>query len=75
MYTQVVIRHLKDQLAQSIINTEKLAASKVKEETLESRLKQLTDELQEAKKFQSPVRYMFFSIYIVHSLYRVCLFS
>lgn len=56
---QVLIRHLKDQLSQSQVDAERLAASRAREVALETKLRQVADELQEAKRFQSPVSYFF----------------
>ncbi|XP_013389121.1 centrosomal protein of 162 kDa [Lingula anatina] len=51
---QVMLKHLKEQLAQADIDREQLSAARIRETALESQVKQLQDDLREAKKHHSP---------------------
>lgn len=52
---QVIIRHLKQQLSESKVDAEQLATFSIAQTALEAQVKQLTDDLCEAKSAQSPV--------------------
>ena len=52
---EVMIRHLRHQVAEGEVDQEKFSALKIRETTLETRVKELIEELQEAKKSQAPV--------------------
>ena len=52
---EVMIRHLRHQVAEAEVDQEKFSTLKIKETTLETRVKELMEELQDAKKSQAPV--------------------
>ena len=52
---EVMIRHLRHQVTEAEVDQEKFSALKIRETTLETRVKELIEELQEAKKSQAPV--------------------
>ena len=52
---EVMIRHLRHQVAEAEVDQEKFSTLKIRETTLETRVKELIEELQEAKKSQAPV--------------------
>lgn len=52
---EVMIRHLRHQLAEAEVDQEKLSTLKIREATMETQVKELLDELQEAKKSHAPV--------------------
>lgn len=53
---QILINHLKEQLASAQVDSEKLSALKIREVVLENQVQQLEDELKEAKASYSPDR-------------------
>ncbi len=52
---EVMIRHLRQQLNDSEVDKEKLATLKIKEASLETQVKDLLDDLHDAKKSHTPV--------------------
>ena len=52
---EVMVRHLRHQIAEAEVDQEKLSTLKIREATLETQIKELMDELQEAKKTHAPV--------------------
>ena len=52
---ELMIRHLRHQVAEGEVDQEHLSTLKIKGTTMESRIKELTDELEEAKKSHAPV--------------------
>ncbi|XP_071506797.1 centrosomal protein of 162 kDa-like [Diadema antillarum] len=51
---QTTIRELQDQLSESRLETDRLAASRVRERVMETRVEQLREELREARETHSP---------------------
>ena len=58
VYWQVVIGHLKSQMTRTQVDTEALAALRIREASMETQLRQLLDELKDAKKSFNPVSCM-----------------
>ncbi|XP_022103502.1 centrosomal protein of 162 kDa-like [Acanthaster planci] len=51
---QVMIKHLQEQLLQARVDTDSLAAARVREQVLKTQVEQLNEDLREAKKTHSP---------------------
>ena len=50
-----MLKHLREQLAQNSVDRERLSVLAIREATLEAKVKQLTDELRDAKQTHTPV--------------------
>ena len=50
-----MVKHMKDQLSQAQVDRERLATITVREASLDTKVKQLAEDLTEAKKSHSPV--------------------
>ena len=57
---EVMVRHLRHQITEAEADQEKLSILKIREATLETQVRELMDELQEAKKTHAPVSGHFF---------------
>jgi len=66
-----VISHLKQQLADSKVDTERMAALERSKSTLDEQVKKLTDELHEAKSAHTPVCTSHAHIATPEDIYRV----
>lgn len=65
---QVMIRHLKQQLQEASLTSEQLSTSRIRETVLEEQIKQLTDELRDAKRHYTPVSELLYYCYISKQL-------
>ena len=61
MYFQIMVRHLREQLALAEVEREKHASLRVRELALETHINRLQDELHEAKTYHTPVSITFTS--------------
>ena len=56
IFSQTVIRHLKEDRKQWQCDTEELSALRIRNITLDNRIKSLEDELEDAREHHTPVR-------------------